>query len=108
MTKSLQNVKNDDNAVRTLTGLIEKQHQQAQVISADNVQDFILPVPYYYLTVFTHTGYNVAEFTVTVSRLVQVHEVHIHGIPRNFFVELNMEVQQRLLQFLQTVNPHLL
>lgn len=26
-----------DNAVRTLTGLIEKQHQQAQVISADHV-----------------------------------------------------------------------
>ena len=62
---------------------------------------------YHYLTVFTHTGYNVAEFTVTVSRLVQVHEVHIHGIPRNFFIELSMEMQQRLLQFLQTVNPHL-
>ena len=68
---------------------------------------FILPVSYHYLTVFTHTGYNVAEFTVTMSRLVQVHKVHIHGIPRNFFVELSMEVQQRLLQFLQTVNPHL-
>ncbi|MDH8174044.1 transcriptional regulator, partial [Klebsiella pneumoniae] len=34
-----------DNAVRTLTGLIEKQHQQAQVISADNVQVFLQRVP---------------------------------------------------------------
>ena len=34
-----------DNAVRTLTGLIEKQHQQAQVISADNVQGLLQRVP---------------------------------------------------------------
>ncbi len=34
-----------DNAVRTLTGLIEKQHQQAQIISADNVQRLLQRVP---------------------------------------------------------------
>lgn len=33
------------NAVRTLTGLIEKQHQQAQIISADNVQRLLQRVP---------------------------------------------------------------
>lgn len=34
-----------DNAVRTLTGLIEKQHQQAQVISADHVLGLLQRVP---------------------------------------------------------------
>lgn len=34
-----------DNAVRTLTGLIEKQHQQAQVICVDNVLALLQRVP---------------------------------------------------------------
>lgn len=34
-----------DNAIRTLTGLIEKQHQQAQAISADNVLALLQRVP---------------------------------------------------------------
>ncbi|HCO8299915.1 TPA: HTH domain-containing protein, partial [Escherichia coli] len=34
-----------DNSVRTLTGLIEKQHQQAQVISADHVLGLLQRVP---------------------------------------------------------------
>ena len=67
---------------------------------------FLFPVTYHYFTTDTHTGADMSEFAVTVSRLVQVHEIHVHCIPRNFLVELSMQVQQRLLQLLQAVNPH--
>ena len=66
----------------------------------------ILPITYNYFTADTHTGTDVSEFAVAVSRLVQVHKVHIHGIPRYLFVELSVEVKQRLFQLLQTVYPH--
>ena len=41
-----------------------------------------------------------------MSGLVQVHEVHVHCVPGNLFVELCVEMQQRLFQFLQAMNPH--
>ena len=58
---------------------------------------FILPMSYDNFTVLTHPGTDMAEFAVAMSRLVQVHEVHIHRIPRNFLIILCMEMQQRLL-----------
>ena len=30
------------------------------------------------------------EFAVTMGGLIQIHEVHIHGIPRNFLIELSV------------------
>ena len=67
---------------------------------------FVFPITYYHFATDTHTSTDVSEFTVAMSRLIQVHEVHVHCIPRNFLVELSMQMQQRFLQLLQTVNPH--
>ena len=53
------------------------------------------------------TGTDMSELAVAVSTLVQVHEVHVHRVPRNLGIILGMEMQQRFLQLLQTVNPHL-
>ena len=66
----------------------------------------ILPVAGYYFAGGAHTGRDVPEFTVAMGRLVQVHKVHIHGIPGDFFVELRMEMTQRLFKFLQAMYPH--
>ncbi len=67
----------------------------------------ILPVACYHFPVFTHSGYHMSEFPVSVSTLVQVHKVHINFIPGDLFVELCMEMQQRLVKCLQPVDPHL-
>jgi hypothetical protein len=48
-----------------------------------------------------------SELDVAVSALVEVHEVHIHGLPGNFCIILSVEVEQGLLEILQTLNPHL-
>ena len=55
----------------------------------------------------THTAANVTEFYITVSTLVEVHEVHVHSIPRYFGIILCMEVQHWLVETLQTLYPHL-
>ena len=43
-----------------------------------------------------HAGEDVAEFAISVSCLVQVHEVHIHGCPRHFTIDLGVEVKEWL------------
>ena len=48
-----------------------------------------------------------SELDITVSTLVQVHEVHVDLIPGNLSVILRMEGEQRFLQCLQTLDPHL-
>ena len=42
-----------------------------------------------------------------MSTLVEVHEIHVDVVPWNFGIVLGVQVQQRLVQNLQTVNPHL-
>ena len=42
-----------------------------------------------------------------MSTLVEVHEVHVHSVPRNLLVELSVEVKERLAEDLHTVDPHL-
>ena len=71
------------------------------------LSDGIGPVTNHNLAAQTHTCANVAEFTVAMSALVEVHEVHVHGIPRNFGIILSVEVEHGLVELLQTVNPHL-
>ncbi|CAH0308448.1 hypothetical protein SRABI106_03970 [Rahnella aquatilis] len=66
----------------------------------------VLPVTGYHGVLLTHTGTDEAEFTATVRGLVQVHEVHVHGFPWDFSIELRMELHQRLMQDAQPGNPH--
>ena len=51
---------------------------------------FVFPVTYHYFAADAHTGTDMSEFAVTMGGLIQIHEVHIHGIPRNFLIELSV------------------
>jgi len=44
---------------------------------------------------------------IPVRRLIQVHKIHIDGIPGDIAVELCVQVQKGLLIFQKTTNPHL-
>ena len=68
---------------------------------------FVLPVAYHHFAADAHAGADVAELTVAVGRLVEVHEVHVHRVPRNLLVVLRVEVEQGFLELLQAVYPHL-
>ena len=50
---------------------------------------------------------DVRVFAVPVRRLVQVHEVHVDAVPRNFDIGLGRQVQQGLAQDLEASDPHL-
>ena len=52
-------------------------------------------------------GQDVGELAVAVRGLVQVHEVHVDLRVRQFDVRLRVEVQHRLLQRAEAVDPHL-
>ena len=67
----------------------------------------ILPIAHDHFAADTHTGADVSELAVAMSRLVEVHKVHVHRVPRNFAVELRMQMEERFLELLQSVNPHL-
>jgi len=66
-----------------------------------------LPVTYDYLARYTHTSADVTELDVAVCRLVEVHEVHVDAVPRQLGVILSVEVEERLLESLQALDPHL-
>ena len=66
-----------------------------------------LPIAYNYLSWYTHTCADVSKLDIAVSRLVEVHKVHIYRVPRKLGVVLCVEVEQRLLKSLQSLNPHL-
>ena len=59
------------------------------------------------LAVEAETGADEAELAVAVGGLVQVHEVHVDGGPRNVAVALGVQVEHGLVEDLQTVDPHL-
>ena len=98
---------------------VHTEHQAAYVVSISYTSSnaspysnlllslFALPVTYYYLARNTHTSADVTELDITVSRLVEVHEVHVHSVPWNLSVVLSVEVEERLLKSLKTLNPHL-
>ena len=52
-------------------------------------------------------GLDVPELAVAVGGLVQVHEVHVDGVPRQSDIGLRVQVKQRLLQRAQAGDPHL-
>ena len=52
----------------------------------------IFPMPYHYFAANSHSSTNMPELTIAMSRLIQVHEVHIHGVPRYLLVELGMKM----------------
>ena len=54
-----------------------------------------------------HAGADVPELDVAVGALVEVHEVHVDIIPGDLGVVLGVEVEKRLLQVLQALDPHL-
>src|SRR5690606_22728729 len=66
----------------------------------------ILPVAHHYLAAQTHARHNKPELAVAVCALVQVHKVHINGLPGNILVELRVQVKQRFVQNLKTPDPH--
>ncbi len=98
---------------------VHTEHQAAYVVSISNTCSyaspccnlllslFALPVTYNYLSRDAHTGADVTELDVAVGRLVEVHEVHVDVLPRQLSVVLCMEVEERLLESLQALDPHL-
>ena len=68
---------------------------------------FLFPIANNHFATNTHASADMAKLTVAMSGLVQVHEIHIHGIPWNFLVVLSVQVEQGLLQLLQSMYPHL-
>ena len=65
------------------------------------------PVPYDHFALDSHAGYDMPILSVAVGGLVLVHEVHIDGIIRDLFIELGMQMTERLSVFLQAQDPHL-
>ena len=98
---------------------VHTKHQAAYVLGIGNtgchtgpngnllLSLFALPVTADHLAGHAHTGADVSELDVAVGTLVQVHEVHVHGVPGYLGVILCVEMEQWFLQCLQTLNPHL-
>ena len=70
------------------------------------VRFFILPVAGDDAVLLAHARADKAEFAAAVRGLVEVHKVHINAVPWQGGVELGMELQQRLVEKRQAVNPH--
>ena len=67
---------------------------------------FILPVAGDHAVLLAHTGADETELAAAVRGLVQVHKVHIDAVPRQRGIVLRMELQQRLVEDGQAVDPH--
>ena len=98
---------------------VHTEHQATYVVSISNtccntcpcsnllLSSFALPVANNNLARNTHASADMTELDVAVCRLVEVHEVHVDVVPWNFCVVLCMEVEERFLKRLKTLNPHL-
>ena len=53
------------------------------------------------------TSDNVAVFTIAVRGLVEIHEIHVNGLPWNLEMVLGVKLQQWLAQRLEPTDPHL-
>jgi hypothetical protein len=60
-----------------------------------------------YLASHEKASADVAELTIPMSSLVQVHEIHVDRRPWQFAIELRMKVEKWFGQRLQTCDPHL-
>ena len=65
----------------------------------------ILPVSHDDLPLHAKAAEDVSVLSVSMRRLVLVHEVHVNGVIWNLAVELRMEVKQRLSVLLKSKNP---
>ena len=98
---------------------VHTEHQTAHVVGISHTGShtcpdgnlllgvLVLPVAADHLAGNAHTGADMSELDITVSTLVEVHEVHVHGLPGDLSVVLCVEVEEGLLQLLQTLDPHL-
>ncbi len=59
------------------------------------------------LTRYAQAGLDVAELSITVRGLIEVHEIHVDLGPRKRHVRLGVQMQQRRPQGIQTGDPHL-
>lgn len=53
---------------------------------------FVFLVIYYYFVVDVYMGIDMFEFVVIMGGLIQIYEVYIYGILRNFFIELSVQM----------------
>ncbi len=67
----------------------------------------VFPIADNSLAGLTQTREDMSILTVTMSTLVEIHEVHIHGLIRDLLVVLCVEMEQRLAENLHTLDPHL-
>ncbi|MNE55251.1 hypothetical protein D3C80_1500770 [compost metagenome] len=65
-----------------------------------------MPIAYYHFVLLLEAGVDEAVLTVTMRSLVEVHEIHVDGCPRNALIVLGSQVQKRLLQQLGAADPH--
>ncbi len=82
-------------------------HGGADPVIGQLLDFFRLPVADHDLAFDAHAGADVAELTIAVSALVQVHVVHVDAGPGQFGAELGMQVHPRLVQGLEAIDPHL-
>ena len=50
----------------------------------------VAPVSHDYLALDSHTCHDMTVLTVSVCRLVLVHEIHVDGVVRNLLIKLGM------------------
>ncbi len=70
------------------------------------LSSFVFPIADHHFTGFAKTTGDMSKFAVSVCTLIQIHKIHVHGIPRYLFVVLGMQMQQGLLKIHQAVYPH--
>ena len=63
-------------------------------------------MPCNHAVLLPHTCANKTELAAAVRGLIQVHKVHIHGVPWDLSIELSVELEQGFLKATQTVDPH--
>jgi hypothetical protein len=61
---------------------------------------FVLPVTHHHFALYSHPGCHETELPAAVGGLVQVHEVHVNGVPGDVPVELGVQVHKGLGQLL--------
>ena len=67
----------------------------------------VLPEADHHFAIEAHPAHDEAVFAIAMSRLVEVHEIHVDGAPWDLAVVLSMEVGDGLAKLLQAVDPHL-
>ena len=69
-------------------------------------ESLIFPMTCNNLAFSTHTCADVAVLAVAVGTLIEIHKVHINGIPGNVTVELSIKVKIGLHHFRNARDPH--